>query len=69
MSQALAVALVAAALGYLLHHLPPLRDHPVAGVAIALAAAVGAAYLVVATSLAAFAWRPAAAWSALALTR
>jgi ribosomal protein S18 acetylase RimI-like enzyme len=46
MSHALAVALVAAGLGYLLHHLPPLRDHPVTGIAVALAAAVGAAFVV-----------------------
>jgi hypothetical protein len=45
-SQGLAVALVAAGLGYLLHHLPPLRDHPVTGVAVALAAAVAAAFAV-----------------------
>ena len=39
----LAGALVAAGLGYLLHHLPPLRDHPVQGVAVAVVvAAVGA---------------------------
>ncbi len=43
-SQGLAIAFIAAALGYLLHHLPPLRDHPVAGVAVALLAAGAMAF-------------------------
>jgi GNAT superfamily N-acetyltransferase len=37
------IALFAAVLGYALHHLPPLRDHPVEGVVAALAAAVAGA--------------------------
>ena len=41
LSAALATAWFAAILGYVLHHLPPLRDHPVAGIAVALAAAAG----------------------------
>ena len=36
--QLLFAALAAAAFGYLLHHLPPLRDHPFVGVVLALAA-------------------------------
>jgi GNAT superfamily N-acetyltransferase len=38
-----AVACVAAALGYVVHHVPPLREHPSVGVAVALLAAAGAA--------------------------
>lgn len=41
---AVAVASLAAALGYLLHHLPPLRGHPVDGVVLALALASAAAF-------------------------
>ena len=37
--QVLFAALAAAALGYLLHHLPPLREHPLAGVVLSVAAA------------------------------
>ena len=39
----LAVALFAAALGYVLHHLPPLRAHPVQGVVVGLALAAAIA--------------------------
>lgn len=41
---AVAVASLAAALGYLLHHLPPLREHPVDGVVLALALASTVAF-------------------------
>ena len=44
--EAVGVALLAAVLGYLLHHLPPLRDHPVEGVLVALALASAAAFAV-----------------------
>ena len=39
-------ALVASALGYLLHHLPPLEDHPVQGVLAAVFAAAASAVAV-----------------------
>lgn len=42
----LAGALVAAVLGYLLHHLPPLRDHPVQGVLVAVVVAAAGAFAV-----------------------
>lgn len=39
-------ALVAAALGYVLHHAPPLRDHPVLGVVAAVVVAAAGALVV-----------------------
>ena len=44
--EAVAIAPLAAVLGYLLHHLPPLRDHPVEGVLVALALASATAFAV-----------------------
>lgn len=41
LNAALTTALFAAVLGYGLHHLPPLRDHPVVGITLVLAAAAG----------------------------
>ena len=41
LNAALATALFAAVLGYFLHHLPPLHDHPIVGIALALTAAAG----------------------------